>query len=149
MHTTYALGGGYSYTGGGREMDYFLNIPISSLDWLLPAFIISIIVAVLAFFVFMAKKNETKFSGFLGWLYDFWHFRKLIVEGLLKFIYIAVSVFITIMSFSLISFSVWAFLLVLIGGNLVLRIFYELILVQLIICRNTSDINKKMNDKQQ
>ena len=50
-------------------------------------------------------------------------------------------------SFSIISTSFIAFLLYLVIGNLAVRIAYELILVRLIICRNTTEINKKLDKK--
>ena len=47
----------------------------------------------------------------------------------------------------MISASFLAFLLYLVVGNLVARVLYELILVKLIICRNTTEINKKLDQK--
>lgn len=47
----------------------------------------------------------------------------------------------------MISASFLAFLLYLVGGNLVARVSYELILVKLIICKNTTEINKKLDEK--
>lgn len=117
-------------------------------SWAMPALIISIIAAVLIFFLFLAKRNEGKFTGFVGWLYDFLHFKKLAVEGILKILYIASAIYTTIMSFAFIGMSFGTFLLILIGGNIFLRVMYELMLVLLIVCKNTSEINKKMSDKQ-
>lgn len=57
------------------------------------------------------------------------------------------TIFITLSSFSMISASFLAFLLYLVVGNLVARVSYELILVKLIICRNTTEINKKLDKK--
>ena len=44
-------------------------------------------------------------------------------------------------------FRVGAFFLALILGNLVLRIIYEFSLIMLVICRNTIEINNKLNKK--
>ena len=116
-------------------------------NWALPALIISIVVAILVYFLFLSKKNEGKFVGFAGWLYEFLDFKKLAVEGILKIFYIASTLYLTIMSFTVISTSFGTFLAVLLGGNLLLRIVYELMLVLLIVCKNTSEINKKMSNQ--
>lgn len=120
------------------------NTANTAMNWAIPALVISFIVAILVYFLFLAKRNEGKFIGFMGWLYDFLHFKKLAVEGILKILYITTSLYITIMSFTVISTSFGAFLGMLIGGNLLLRIIYELMLVLLIVCKNTSEINDKL-----
>ena len=116
-------------------------------SWAMPALIISLIAAVLIFFLFLSKKNEGKFTGFLGWMYDFLTFKKLAVEAILKILYITLALYITIMSFSVISLSFGTFLGMLIGGNILIRVLYELALVLLIVCRNTSEINAKLTKK--
>ena len=74
-------------------------------------------------------------------------FKKLTIENVLKILYLICAIFVTLSSFATISTSFIAFLLYLVVGNLVVRISYELILVRLIICRNTTEINKKLDKK--
>ena len=45
----------------------------------------------------------------------------------------------------MISSSFIVFLLYLVLGNLIARIAYEMLLVKLVICRNTTEINSKMD----
>ena len=59
-----------------------------------------------------------------------------------------VALFITLSSFALISNSFLAFIAYLLIGNLIARIMYELFLVVLVICRNTTEINKKLDKKE-
>ena len=99
------------------------------------------------YFTFLKKDNEGKYTGFLGWMYDFLTFKKLTIENVLKILYLICAIFVTLSSFATISTSFIAFLLYLVVGNLVVRISYELILVRLIICRNTTEINKKLDKK--
>ena len=99
------------------------------------------------FLSFIKKDNEGKYTGFLGWMYDFLTFKKLTIENVLKILYLICAIFVTLSSFATISTSFIAFLLYLVVGNLVVRIAYELILVRLIICRNTTEINKKLDKK--
>ena len=65
-------------------------------------------------------------------------------EVLLKVAYIILAIYITLSSFALISVSFIAFLAYLIIGNLILRLAFEFSLVILVICRNTTEINKKL-----
>ena len=110
--------------------------------------IISAVVAVIGgfvlYFTFLSKSNEGKFEGWKGWMYDFLTFKKMVIENILKVVYIILAIFITLSSLGVISESFLGFLAYLIIGNLVLRVVYELSLVILIICRNTTEMNKKL-----
>lgn len=137
----------------------------SILSGILQAFLSRIIIVILGlilglvvFFVFMPKKNEGKYTGFLGWLYDFLNFKILLSQGLLKALY-AISAATLILS-SLYKFlfteggsigaKLLAFVLTFVLGNIILRIVYEFMLFIILICKNTSDINsnlEKFNSK--
>ena len=77
-------------------------------------------------------------------LYEFVKFKKMYITTILKVSYLVFAIFTTLSSFSFISTSFVLFLLVLIGGNLILRIVYEFSLVLLSIHENVSEINKKI-----
>lgn len=111
------------------------------------AIIVAILGGILIYCLFLSKKNEGKFTGFLGWLYDFLSFRKMFLEVLLKIAYLITAIYITIMSFMTIGTSFWLFLLIILGGNLIVRIAYEFSLVLLVICKNTTEIAKNTNKK--
>lgn len=113
--------------------------------WTIVSVILAIIGGIVLYFTFLSKKNEEKFTGFLGWLYDFLTFKKMMIENVLKILYIIVALFVTLSSFGLISISFLAFLLTLVIGNVLTRVIYELLLVKLVICKNTTEINKKLN----
>ena len=113
--------------------------------WAIVCFILAVAGAIVMYVLFLTKKNENRFSGFLGWLYDFLDFKKLFLEGVLKVLYIATAGFLTLYSLVLLfSGNPGSFLLTLVLGNVVARVTYELIMLTIIICRNTSDISKKM-----
>jgi len=116
--------------------------------WTIAAMILAVIGGIVLYFTFLSKKNEGKFTGFTAWLYDFFTFKKMVIEHILKIIYLILAIFITLWSFNVISIHFGYFLLVLVGGNLILRIGYELTLVVLIVCRNTTEINKKLDKKE-
>ena len=118
---------------------------VASGIWTIVSVILAIIGGIVLYFTFLSKKNEGKFTGFLGWLYDFLTFKKMMIENVLRILYIIVALFVTLSSFGLISISFLAFLLTLVIGNVLTRVIYELLLVKLVICKNTTEINKKLN----
>ena len=118
---------------------------VASGIWTIVSVILAIIGGIVLYFTFLSKKNEGKFTGFLWCLYDFLTFKKMMIENVLKILYIIVALFVTLSSFGLISISFLAFLLTLVIGNVLTRVIYELLLVKLVICKNTTEINKKLN----
>ena len=77
-------------------------------------------------------------------MYDTLTFKNMAVEMLLKITYLIGAIYITLFSLGLIAVNILACLGLLIFGNLILRVSYELILISIITCRNTTEINKKM-----
>lgn len=124
-----------------------LTSAIGSTVWIILSLILAIVGGILIYFLFLNKKNEGKFTGFLGWLYDFLSFKKMFLEALLKVTYLIVAIYITLYSFVLIGESFLAFLLTLVLGNVVTRVVYEFSLILLVICRNTTDIAKNTSKK--
>ena len=124
-----------------------MNSVASSAIWIIVSLVLAIVGGIVLYFTFLKKDNEGKYTGFLGWMYDFLTFKKLTIENVLKILYLICAIFATLSSFATISTSFIVFLVYLVAGNLVVRIAYELILVRLIICRNTTEINKKLDKK--
>jgi len=108
---------------------------------------VALIAALVIFFLFLGKKNEGKFTGVLGWLYEFLSFDRMMAEALIKITYLFLAIWITLSSFTVIGLSFLLFLLYLVGGNILIRVVYELSIVLLKVCRNTTEINKKMSNK--
>lgn len=117
---------------------------LASLIWIIISAVAAIAGTVCVFVLFLNKKNENKFKGFLGWLYDFLQFKKLVIESILKITYVALTIFVTLSSFSLIGTSFLAFILSITLGNVLIRIIYECSILFIKICSNVSEINKKM-----
>jgi len=111
-------------------------------------FFVGLVAAVIVFFWFMSKKNKGRFTGLPGWLYEFLQFRNYIVEVVLKFSYVVAACICTgIGVFSILSLQLPMGLGFLLGGNLLLRILYEIILMLVMTFKNVSQINQKMSDK--
>ena len=120
----------------------------SSAVWIIISAVLAIVGGIVLYFTFLSKKNERKFTGFLGWVYDFLTFKKMIIENILRILYLVAALFITLSSFALISTSFLSFLLTLVIGNVLARVGYELLLITLVICKNTTEINKKLDKKE-
>ncbi len=118
-----------------------INPKIASI-WTIVAGVLAIVGGLVLYFTFLSKKNNEKFKGFLGWLYDFLTFKKLVLENVLKVLYLMLTIFVTLISFVFSNFLM--VLLTLVLGNLAVRIVYEFALVLLLICRNTTEINSAM-----
>lgn len=97
------------------------------------------------FFFFATKKNEGKFTGFLGWIYDLLCFKKIIIESLLKAVYLILACYFTIYGFlSLLFTNFLTGLSTMILGNIILRISYEFLMILILICKNIIEINGKL-----
>ena len=116
----------------------------SSAAWGTIALILAIIGGILVYFLFLKKDNENKFTGFKKYLYEFLSFKKMWLETILKISYLIITIYLSLMSFELIKTSFLLFVLTFALGNLIVRVIYELSLLLLTICRNTTEINKKL-----
>lgn len=108
------------------------------------ALILALIISLVAYFGFV-KSGKTYAQKFVNWLKEFLNFKRIFIENLLKFGYLFVAVYITIYSFGLIKLSFWAFLLVLIVGNIIVRLIFEFSLMMIMIWKNTSKVSSDLN----
>ena len=111
--------------------------------WTVVSLILALVGGIVVYYLFLKpdKKVENKF---LNWLKDFLNFKKMLIEEILKVTYVILTIFITLFSFNLIGVNFLSFLLLLVFGNIALRLIYEGSLMLIMIWRNTADINKKM-----
>ena len=134
----YGLGSSY-----GNSLGSLALMSGSSEVWSIVSLILAIIGAILAYFMFV-KPDKKYPNKFVNWLRSFLNFNEMLIEPILKVTYIFFALFITLGSFSLISFSFVSFLAVLLLGNLFIRVVYEASMMMVGIWKNTKEINKKM-----
>ncbi len=117
--------------------DLFAAMPI--------AILVAVILGVVLYFTFLKKENEGKFTGWKNVVYDFFNFNKFYTEEIMKFVYVMLTAaFVVIGVFMLfIDFATGLILLVL--GNVALRVSYELIMMFVILCRKTVSIDRKLD----
>lgn len=114
--------------------------------WPAVALIIAIAAGILVYFLFL--KSKTPVNSNLQKLKDILDFKVLIIEPLLKIVYLILTIFIILYSFTFVSLgSVGAFLGTLIGGPIILRLVYELIMIVVMIHKNTTEISNNTKPK--
>lgn len=66
-----------------------MNSVASSAIWIIVSLVLAIVGGIVLYFTFLKKDNEGKYTGFLGWMYDFLTFKKLTIENVLKILYLS------------------------------------------------------------
>ncbi len=120
------------------------NIPSSVDVWTIVSFLVALCGGIVLYFTFLNPKNAENYTGITKKIYDFLSFKSRTLEAILKICYLVFAIFVTISSFSMISTSFVAFLLVLFLGNVIVRLVFEGTLLILMIYRKLCDINDKM-----
>lgn len=116
-----------------------------TLIWTIVAIILAIAAGIMIYFMFV--KSDKPVSSNLQKLKDLLDFKTMLIEPILKVVYISLTVFIILFSFGLISTSFVLFLIVLIFGPLFVRITYELMMINIMIWKNTKEINDNIKPK--
>lgn len=104
--------------------------------------IIALVGAILIYFLFVNSKTEVK-GKFAKWLKDFLSFKIMWLEPILKMVYYFMTILVVLMSFEFLQlggYGVLYFFIALIGGPIVVRVLYEMVMILIGIWRNTKDI---------
>lgn len=130
------------------------------MDVLLPVFLSFLgaltIVILLYIFVLPKKRNGTFSSGFAQWLHNYFRFKKLYIDSVLRFLFTFATFYLICyglfgMIAAIISYPERAFDAVLSGlgtsilGPIILRLIYELSMMLIMLVQNVMDINKKLD----
>lgn len=136
----------------GAEWDYLTGESVNIADkvagtliWTVIAMVIAIAAGIMVYFMFVKDKKEI--SKKLQTLKDLLDFKVMLIEPLLKVLYLISTIFVVLLSFGFISTSFISFLLVLIFGPISVRICYELILIRVMTWKNTQDISESVKPK--
>ena len=112
-----------------------------ALLWNIISVVTAIVVGLVLYFLVFNKKKENEYKGFLKVVYDLIHFKYFIIEDIFKVTYLIGALAITLLSFGYIGNI--KFPIILVAGNLALRISYELMLLFIDLCHNVKELNKK------
>ncbi len=107
--------------------------------------VLAVILGVVLFFTVLRRKNEGKFTGTKGKLYDFLNVNKFYTEDIIRLFYVITVCVVTLVGLAKIilgGFFSGLFLIVL--GNIITRVSYECLLMFFVLVRKTVAIDKKL-----
>ncbi|MCL2702683.1 MAG: hypothetical protein FWE91_03630 [Defluviitaleaceae bacterium] len=109
--------------------------------------ILSIIGSFAIYLTFLRRKSGEKYTNkALSWLYDYLHFNGFVAEGLLKWLHLLSALFLTVFGFlALFTGRPAVFFLCALAGNALNRILYEFALLFVLLVRNVTEINRKLD----
>ena len=110
--------------------------------WGIIASVLAVIGGILVYFLFIKKDNKG-LSKKLVTLKELLDFRIMIIEPILKVLYLIGTIYVILVSFSFISVSFLLFLVILILGPIVIRLVYEGFQIMIMIWKNTKEIAQK------
>lgn len=114
--------------------------------------VISLLIALVLFFTIVKMKKRPE-GGFMNWLREFFNFREIILEGILKFLYIFFAALTTFVAFYTmfqnVPNAIIIGLLELVVGNIIMRVGFELVMLLVGLWQNTSDIRGFMEMRHQ
>lgn len=120
--------------------------------------IAAIAATIFLYIMVLPKRLDGNFSNpILQWLHDYFHFKKLYIESVLRFIFVLASAAIVCYGF----FTMLGYvgygrykestflpgLLLMVLGPVVLRLFYEGTMMFILLVKNVIEINKKLSNK--
>lgn len=117
--------------------------------WGIIALVLAIVGGILVYFLFVKAKTEPK-GKFAKWLKDFLSFKIMWIEPILKVIYYVATIFTVLYSFTFLALGGYGFLMFLmclVLGPIIIRIFYEATMMFIMIWRNTRDIAENTKKK--
>lgn len=136
----------YNYNYGYNNYQSTANTLEGMGTWVIISLILAIVGCILVYVLFLNSKEEYP-SKFVNWLKSFLNFEKLAIEVIIKVTYLFFAIFITLASFALIPVNFASFLMTLIFGNIGIRVVYELVIVNIMIWKNTTEIKKEVTKK--
>lgn len=130
---------GYDY---GQTVEKAANTAAGVAIWTIIALILAIVGGILVYFLFIKGKNELS----AGWkkFRDLLDFKTMLIEPIMKILYLILTIFIILFSFNLISVNFVAFLFCLILGPIVIRVIYETAMMTIMIWKNTKELNENV-----
>lgn len=112
--------------------------------WIIISVLLAVIGGIFLFNTYFSKDKENNYTGLKKVLYNFINFKFTIIEPIFKVSYLIIAIALTLSSLSLITTNFFEFIGILIFGNIILRLIFELLLLILKLFKDVSEINSKM-----
>ncbi len=103
-------------------------------------------IGVILYYTLFSKRNEDRFIGFKGKLYNLMTFNRFYAEDILKFLYIIFTCALTAAGIAAIVLGAFlSGITVLVAGNIGLRLVFELLMMFIMLCRKTVSMDRKLS----
>lgn len=126
--------------------NYETSFSISEV-WIIVSVILAVIGGIFLYNTYFNKNKENSYKGLKKVLYDFVNFKITIIEPLFRVAYLITTIAITLCSFSYLTENFFKFISILVFGNIIVRLSFELMLLTLKLIKDVSEINSKMTKK--
>ena len=113
--------------------------------------LVSLVCSILVWTLVMPEKKRPTLNAFFTFVSDVFNFRSLLIEKILKFTYLLLTLFAILFGFLAFVVSIndgraaLIGLLVMILGPIALRLIYELSMMAVLLVKNVIEINNKMS----
>ena len=137
----------YGYDNGyGNDFGSTFGGIMQSFYWAVGLLIAAIVIGIVVNFTFLRRKNEGRFHGFWGKVYNFLSLNRFYSEGIIKLLSVITFFVLTVMGIYMIcTGGVLSGLLVITLGNVAARLCYELTMMFVIFCKKTVSMDKKLS----
>ena len=127
-------------------------MPSATIVFIISA-LVSLVCSILVWALVMPEKKRPTLNAFFTFVSDVFNFRSLLIEKILKFTYLLLTLFAILFGFCafVVSISIndgraaLIGLLVMILGPIALRLIYELSMMAVILVKNVIELNNKMS----
>ena len=124
--------------------DYYASV-YRSVYWVIGLMIAAVVLGIILNFTFLRKSNEGRFRGFWGRVYDLLSMNRFHTEDITKLLGVITFLMITFLGLYMIfnGTIVWGILLI-VFGNLLARVCYELIMMFAILTRKAVSMDRRL-----
>ncbi len=124
--------------------DYYASA-LRSIYWIIGLVIAAVVIGIVLNFTFLKKSNEGRFKGFWGKVYDLLSMNRFHTEDITKLLGVITFLMVTFLGLYMIfTGNILGGILVIIFGNLMARLCYELIMMFAILTRKTVSMDRRL-----
>ena len=124
--------------------DYYASV-YRSFYWIIGLIIAAVVLGIILNFTFLKKSNEGRFTGFWGRVYDLLSINRFHTEDITKLLSVITFLMITFLGIYMIfTGSIVGGIILIVLGNLLARVCYELIMMFAILTRKTVSMDRRL-----
>ena len=133
------------------EYEYARYASTDPTAFIVISIIIALVCAILCFVMVLPESKRHTLNKFFRVVADIFNFKHLLLEVILKFLYVFTTIFVIVMGFFMMFMQEYGQSLALVGflvmilGPVALRITYEFLIMAILLVKNTIEINKKLS----